>query len=151
MFPFVCSAQAQRWPNSMPVAFYKNTHAFPQRLLHHALPAQRRKRHVPNRPNIWNGAGGTGAPTNPAHCTNHLVPTSPIQVCCSLKMCVRFPHKTVSSPVHVCPKFLYSRDAPPAIYGIYWCPADCPLYPKGSQRHEPCPYATDKKHVAHVG
>ena len=120
------------------------THAFPQQVLHYALPPQRRNHHVPNSSNISNGAGASKAPTNPAHCTNHLLPTSPIQVCCSLKNCVRFPHKTLSWPVHVCPKFSYSGDPRPAICGIYWCPADCPLYPNGTQPHEPCPYATDK-------
>ena len=105
----------------------QKTHAFPQQVLHYALPPQRRNHHVPNSSNISNGAGASKAPTNPAHCTNHLLPTSPIQVCCSLKNCVRFPHKTLSWPVHVCPKFSYSGDPRSAIYGIYWCPENCPL------------------------
>ena len=83
----------------------QKTHAFPQQVLHYALPPQRRNHHVPSSSNISNGAGASKSPTNPAHCTNHLLPTSPIQVCYCLKNGVKLPHKTVSSPVHVCPKF----------------------------------------------
>ena len=127
------------------------THAFPQQVLHYALPAQRRKRHVPNSSNISNGAGASKPPTNPAHCTNHLLQTWPNQVCCGMRTGVNIANKTVSWPVHMCPKFCYSGDPRPAIYGIHWCPENCPLYPKSTQPHEPCPYATDKSMLPMLG
>ena len=47
----------------------QKTHAFPQQVLHYALPPQRRKRHVPNSSSISNGAGASKTPNQ--HCTLH--------------------------------------------------------------------------------
>ena len=74
-------------------AILQRMHAFPQRVVHCALLVQRRKRHLPNTSNTANGAGASRAPTNPAHCKKHLLPTSPIQGSRSLKNCVSLPHK----------------------------------------------------------
>ena len=122
----------------------QKTHAFPQQVLHYALPPQRRNRHVSNSSNISNGAGASKSLTNPAHCTNHLLPTSPIQVCCSLKNCVRFPHKTLSWPVHVCPKFSYSGDPRPAIYMEYI------VAPKTALSTQKVPSLTNHAHTRQI-
>ena len=122
-------------------------HAFPQRVLHCALPAQRRKRHVPNSSNVPNAAGASTAPTNPPHCKKHLLPTSPIHVGCVVKNSVSFPYKTATWPQHLCPKFRHSGDP---LSAIFWCLAGSSPQLRGSQRDERCAYATHKTHAAHA-
>ena len=85
----------------MAMSFYKKT----QQMLHSALPAQRRKRHVPNSSSASNGTGASTAPTNPPHCKNHLLPNSPIQVSCSLNNCVSFHKKRLLDQRTCAPTF----------------------------------------------
>ena len=118
-------------------------------MVHCALLVQRRKRHLLNTSNASNGAGASRASTNPAHCKKHLLPTSPIQVSCSLKNCVSLPHK--NSPLTRAPVPQVSTFWRRTLCSIYWSPLRSYRYAKGSQRHEQCSYATQKRRAAHAG